>query len=168
MVSRRDFLRKSTLTAFSWSVFCANFSSQQSSPTFTESGSDILGRVLFEGTPTFTKPDVRSTSNGTYDFNDVLALSQPITGYSQSSKNDIWFGMEKDTYIQSQYIQLVHTNLNEPRDDISTTGQLAEITVPFSEAWPGDQQNTHPHQIFFYGSTHWVHGLGKDLDNNLY
>jgi len=168
MVTRRDFLRGSTLTAFSWPLFYANFSSQHPLSTFTESSSDILGRVLFDGTPTFTKPDDRSTSNGTHNFNDILALSQPINGNSQSSKNDIWFEMDKDAYIQSQNIQLVKNLLNEPRDDISTSGQLAEITVPFCEAWPGDKQNTRSHQIFFYGSTHWVYGLGKDPDNNLY
>lgn len=167
MFSRRDFLRKSAITAFSWPLFRANLSFQQSSSPYTESDSDILGRVLFDRTPSFTKPDDRSTSNGTHDFNDVLSLSQPITGYSRSQKKEIWYEMDQNAYIQSQNIQLVHNNLNEPRDNISTFGQLAEITVPFSEAWPGGKESTRPHQIFFYGSTHWIYGLGKDLDNNL-
>ncbi|MDO9547182.1 MAG: L,D-transpeptidase [Pelolinea sp.] len=168
MVSRRDFLRESALSAFSLPLLCANFSNQQLSSSITDSGSEILGRVLFDGTPTFVEPDDRSASNGTHNFNDVLSLAQPIKGYSQLSKNDIWFGMDQNAFIHSQNIQLVQNNLNEPHEDVSTSGQLAEITVPFSEAWPGDRQNTRPHQNFYYGSTHWIHGLGKDSDNNLY
>jgi lipoprotein-anchoring transpeptidase ErfK/SrfK len=55
--------------------------------------------------------------------------------------------------------------------DISTSGQLAEITVPYTTAvvnqWTNNQ-NTDQDQLFFYGSTHWVYGLGKDEEGNLY
>jgi len=168
MVSRRDFLKKSALTAFSWPLLTVNHPTQLLTSDKETIASEILGRVLFNRTPTYIKPDNRSMSNGTHKFNDVVSLSQPITGFSHSLKNDIWFGMENDSYIQSQNIQLVKNILNDPRGDIGSSGYLAEITVPFSEALPGNMQNTRSHQIFFYGSTHWVYGLGKDPDGNLY
>jgi hypothetical protein len=168
MVSRRDFLKRSALAAFSWPLLTVNHPSQLLSFDTEIVASEILGRVLFDGTPAYLRPDNRSMRNGTHDFNDVVSLSQPITGYSLSSRNDIWFRMGNDSYIQSQNIQLVQNTLNDPREDVSPSGQLAEITVPFSEAWPKDKQYTHFHQIFFYGSIHWVYGLGKDPDGNLY
>ena len=168
MVSRRDFLKRSALTTFSWPLLTVNHPSQLLTYDTEIVASEILGRVLFDGTPTYIKPDDRSISNGTYEFNNVVSLSQPITGYSHSSRNDIWFGMDNDSYIQSQNIQLVQNSLNDPLENISPSGQLAEITVPFSEAILEDKQNTLSHQIFYYGSTHWVYGLGKDLDGNLY
>jgi lipoprotein-anchoring transpeptidase ErfK/SrfK len=168
MVSRRDFLKKSALTAFSWPLLTVNHPTQLLTSDTKIIGSEIIGRVLFDGTPSYIKPDDRSIRNGTYEFNDVVSLSQPIIGYSHSSRNDIWFGMDNDSYIQSQNIQLVQNTLNDPREDLSLSGQLAEITVPFSEATPRDKQNPLSHQIFFYGSTHWVYGLGKDPDGNLY
>jgi len=168
VVSRRDFLKRSALAAFSWPLLTVNHPTQLLTFDTEIVPSEILGRVLFNGTPSYIKPDDRSMSNGTYKFNDVVSLSQPITGYSYSSRNDIWFGMEDDSYIQSQNIQLVQNTLNDPREDVSSSGQLAEITVPFSEAYPRDTQNTRSHQIFFYGSIHWVYGLGKDIDGNLY
>jgi len=168
MVSRRDFLKRSALTVFSWPLLTFNKPNQLLTPNTENIASEILGRVLFDGSPTFIKPDDQSMSNGTHKFNDVVSLSQPITGFSHSSKNDIWFGMENDSYIQSQNIQLVQNKLNNPRVDIRSSGQLAEITVPFSEALPGNQQNARSHKIFFYGSTHWVYGLGKDPYGNLY
>jgi len=168
MVSRRDFLKKSVLSAFSWPLFTVNHPYQLLTLDTEIVAPEILGRVLSSGTPTYIKPDDRSMRNGTQKINDVVSLSQPITGYSHSSRNDIWFGMENDSYIQSQNIQLVQNMLNDPREDVSPSGQLAEITVPFSEAWPSDKQDTRSHQIFFYGSIHWVYGLGKDSDGNLY
>jgi len=168
MVSRRDFLKRSALTAFSWPLLSFNYPAQSLTYDIEITSSNTIGRVLFDSTPTYVKPDTRSVRNGSHKFNDVVSLSQPITGFSHSSRNDIWFGMENDSYIQSRSIQLVQDTLNEPREDISSAGQLAEITVPLSEAWPGDKQNTRSHQFFFYGSTHWVYGLGEDLDRNLY
>ncbi len=168
MVSRRDFLKRSALTAFSWPLLTADHPTHLLTSDTEIVASEILGRVLFDVTPTYIKPDDRSKSNGTHEFNDVVSLSQPIIGYSHSLKNNVWFRMQNDSYIQSQNIQLVQNKINNPREDISSSGQLAEITVPFSEAWPGDKQNTRSHQIFFYGSTHWVYGLGKDPDGNLY
>ena len=168
MVSRRDFLRRSTLAAFSWPLLTANHASLM--PTLDEEiGSpEILGRVLFNGSPTYTKPDDQSEKNGTYKFNDVVSLSQPIKGFSRSSSSDIWFGTNNDSFIQSHNVQLVQNKLNKPFEEITSAGRLAEITVPFSKAWPKDEQNSQFHQIFFYGSTHWVYGLGKDLNGILY
>ena len=168
MISRRDFLKRSALTAFSWPLLTVNHPSQLLTSDTKIVTSEILGRVLFDNTPTYMKPDDRSMNNGTHEFNDVISLSQPITGYSHSSRNDIWFGMENDSYIQSQNIQLVQNTQNDPRENINPSGQLAEITVPFSKAMPVDRYNTLSHQIFFYGSTHWVYGLGKDPYGNLY
>jgi len=168
MVSRRDFLKRSALTAFSWPFLTFNYPAQPLTYNTEITSSKTIGRVLFNSTPTYVKPDIRSVRNGSHKFNDIVSLSQPITGFSHVSRNDIWFGMENDSYIQSRSIQLVQDILNEPHEDISSTGQLAEITVPFSEAWPGDKQYTRSHQFFFYGSTHWVYGLGEDIDGNLY
>ncbi len=168
MISRRDFLKRSALAVFSWPLVTVNHPIQLLTFDTESITSETLGRVLFDGTPTYLQPDNRSMSNGTHEFNDVVSLSQPITGYSHLLKNDIWFGIEKYSYIQSQNIQLVQNTLNDPREDIGSSGQLGEITVPFSEAQPGDKQNTRSHQIFYYGSTHWVYGLGKDPDENLY
>ncbi|MCD6576560.1 MAG: L,D-transpeptidase [Anaerolineaceae bacterium] len=168
MISRRDFLKRSVLTAFSWSFFTVNHPFKMLTGDTQESAPEVLGRILFNHTRTYVKPDTRSMSNGTYEFNEVISLSHPITRFSHSLKNDIWFGMENDSFIQSQNIQLVQNRLNVPRKEIDPAGRLAEITVPFSEALPGSMQSTRSHQIFFYGSTHWVYGLGKDPDGKLY
>jgi len=168
MVSRRRFLSKSTLTVFSWPLIWVNSSSKEPSCVYKEPGTNILGRVLFDETPTFSNPDEKSTQNKSRDFNDILTLSQPINGYTQLSKKEIWYSIDDHAYIQSKNIQLVNNILNEPHENISINGQLAEITVPFSEAWPKDKQNSYSNQLFFYGSTHWVYGLGKDIENNLY
>lgn len=169
ITSRREFLKLSALSIASWPILSSSsLSYNLNHHHLLSETKGVLGRVLFNDVPSFERPDARSTSNGTYKFNDVVTLSQPINGLSRYTRDEIWYGLEEKAFIQSQNIQLVQNNLNEPREDLSKLGRLGEITVPFTEVWPGDKQNSRSHQIFFYGSTHWVYGLGTDPDENLY
>lgn len=128
----------------------------------------VLGRVLFYDVPTYEKPDQGSESNGTYQYNDVLTLSQPIGVKTPLIRDEIWHKLDDHAYIQSENIQLVRNDLNEPFEGvISKDGRLAEVTVPLTQAWPNGKKYP-PHQQFFYGSVHWVYGLGQDAEGNLY
>lgn len=168
MISRRIFLKNCAYTAFSWPLFLTQFSFQNSVLSILKPDSKLLGRVLFDGSPFYSQPDKKSALLGVHEFNDILSLSQPISMGTQSQTTDVWFKLDQAAYIHSHHVQLVHNILNEPRQEISITGQLAEITVPLSEAWPIDKNNSQSHQMFFYGSTHWVYGIGKDDDHNWY
>ncbi len=129
---------------------------------------EILGRVLFNDVPSFDRPDLNSEKNGAYQFNQVIPLSQPTKGVSRHPTEEIWFPIENNAFIQSRNIQVVQNRLNLPREDLPRSGRLGEITVPLTEAWPADKQSSRSQQLFFYGSLHWVYGLGKDPDQNLY
>ena len=168
MVSRRDFLKNSAFSAIGWQVFWVNPSINKSPFPLTNSGSAILGRVLYDGTAIFSQPDKESGLLITHDFNDVLPLFQPLYKSKVGSKNDLWFAVEGGGYIHSKNIQVVKSVLSKPQTTISNTGQLAEITVPFSEAWPKDKESACRNQLFFYGSTHWVYGTGRDREGKLY
>jgi hypothetical protein len=168
MVSRRDFLRNSAFNAISLPICLVNSSKRKSHFTQTDSDAVIFGRVLFDKAPIFPHPDENSTSIKFCNFNEVLSLSHTVKGSSKITRNEIWYGIGESGYIQSKNIQLVRNDLFEPQVDISITGQLAEITVPFSKAWPKGKQRAYSNQIFFYGSTHWVYGIGKDSEGKLY
>jgi hypothetical protein len=168
MVSRRDFLRISAFASIGWPHFWVNSSINNPLFFLTNSRTDILGRVLYDGTAIFSNPDEDSVLLKDQNFNDILPLSQPIKGSLKGSINEIWYRIRDGGYIHSKNIQLVRNILSEPHSVISNTGQLAEITVPFSKAWPKDKESAFPNQIFFYGSTHWVHGIGRDPEGKLY
>jgi len=168
MISRRDFIKKSAASIFSWQLIPKNRRSMLQRLTDKKHEGPLLGRILFDETPTYNQPDIQSSQNGNYQFNEIIQVTQPIHKNSRSSNHDIWYGIDRDAYIQSQNIQIVQNKLNEPLENISTSGKLAVVTVPFTEAWPRTKQNPYPHQLFFYGSTHWVYGLGKNREGELF
>jgi hypothetical protein len=79
--------------------------------------------------------------------------------------------LKEDGYIESKNLQPVQNILNDPVMNVGTSGHMAEITVPFTTAVV-DQKDNHnnnsENQMFFYGSTHWIYGLGKDKSGTLY
>jgi len=120
---------------------------------------------------TYSLPDETSEIVSTYPFNEVIEYQQAVTVNKQLSSKEIWYQLTDESYIQSRDIQPVENHLNEPVMDVSTSGQLAEITVPYTTAIVNQRNhNQEPvqNQIFFYGSTHWVYGLGKDEKNKYY
>jgi len=168
MISRRDFIKNSTLFFFSWQYFPGNnrgMLRQFTNETFNE---NLLGRILFDRTPTYSQPDIQSTQNRYFQFNDVIQVSQPIHINGQPNNHNTWFRIDSNAFVQSKDIQIVQNKLNHPMENISTSGKLAVVTVPFTEAWPRSKESPYPHQIFFYGSTHWVYGLGKNREGELF
>jgi lipoprotein-anchoring transpeptidase ErfK/SrfK len=170
-VSRRDFLKFSlALSANSYFLLGKN-SSKFSLLNKQDETAGNLGRVLFNGSEAHILPNADSQVADTYYFNQVIEYEGQVTVQSGHPRNEIWFKLADNSYIHSKYLQPVKNQLNEPVMDISTSGQLAEITVPYTTAvvnqWTNNQ-NTDQDQLFFYGSTHWVYGLGKDEEGNLY
>ena len=115
MVTRRDFLRRSSITAISLPFLKAFENKLITGFLDDKDKHKMLGRILFDDTPTYSRPDIRSASNGKYNFNDVVMLTQPIKGNGSISGNDIWFGIEENSYIQSHNLQLVQNLLNKPQ-----------------------------------------------------
>jgi len=123
---------------------------------------ELLGRVLFYDVPTFEQPHEKAARNGTHTFNDVLTMHQPTKGVPSPHNQNTWFPLENKAFIQSQNVQVVRNILNDPIDTVPNSGILGEITVPLTQAIPAKKQNTKPYQLFFYGSVHWVYGLGEN------
>lgn len=156
-ISRRQFIKQS---AASFLGFAAT--PHLLGEAARSKNEEILGRVLFYDVPTFEQPYDKAAQNGTHTFNDVLTMQQPTKGIPSQNNKNTWFPLENDAFIQSQNVQVVRNILNTPKDFIPNSGKLGEITVPLTQAIPATKQNTKPYQHFFYGSVHWVYGLGEN------
>jgi len=80
--------------------------------------------------------------------------------------NPLWYRVWGG-YLHSGYIQIVHVNHNGPLSQVPETGQLSEVTVPYTiayrySAWQGWQ----PWQgsRFYYQTTHWITGIDEGPD----
>ena len=159
-ISRRLFLQQSTAAMCGFALAPIQILSNP----FQLDENGLLGRVLFADVPTYDKPHLDGVRNGTQQFNDILPLMQPTRGSGEQRQHEIWYPISDKAFIQSQNIQVVRNVLNLPREDILKSGRLGEVTVPLTKAIPTDKQNSRSHQIFFYGSVHWVYGLGENTE----
>ena len=170
-INRRDFLKHSVLySAGLWIAGTRSMSkyalSQQSSATENK-----LGRVLFDDVAVYSTPSLDETRVKTLMFNDIVEYSREQALDNGTPHQSLWCRLSDGNYLPYKFLQPVENQLNDPVMEIPAGGRLAEITVPFTAAVVdknnSGQRETND-QMFFYGSTHWVYGLGKDESDNLY
>jgi hypothetical protein len=177
-ISRRDFLKLSSLTLASLPLISKKAFSTIFAPTLP-SYSDpfsrqpvqdqgMLGRIAsFYGLDVFAKPDDTSEIIGKRFRDQVIHI------YEEEKPADtpesypwrwyrVWGG-----YIHSAHIQVVRINLNKPANTIPESGVLGEVTVPYSTAlqynasqgwysWRGSR--------LYFESTHWITGVVEGPD----
>jgi len=94
----------------------------------------------------------------------------PITGVTfqedTPSHNKVWYRVGEDGYVHSGAVQPVKTALNEPNPAIPEGGILAEVTVPFTDAYWNPGKNQLVAYRFYYETTHWVVRLLYDDDGD--
>ncbi len=59
-------------------------------------------------------------------------------------------------YIHSGYTQRVNTRLNTPLTSVPATGQLMEVTVPFTQSYRREDTQWKKLYRLYYSSLHWV------------
>jgi lipoprotein-anchoring transpeptidase ErfK/SrfK/frataxin-like iron-binding protein CyaY len=171
-INRRDFLKYSALySAGLWMAGSRSRSKYAFSQQTTEEGNK-LGRVLFNDVAVYNRPDLNEPAVLTLNFNDVVQYTREQALNNGTPHQEIWCRLsDGNYYVLYKFLQPVENLLNEPMMEIQAGGQLAEVTVPYTTAVVdknnSSQRETND-QMFFYGSTHWVYGLGKDESNNLY
>jgi lipoprotein-anchoring transpeptidase ErfK/SrfK len=170
-INRRDFLKYSALLTANSFMLLGGQGRGASLLNRLDQEDFQLGRILYEDVKTYQLPDATSEVIGKYTFNDVVECLQAVTVNAPVSVSKIWYQLTDKSYLPAKDIQLVENSLNEPVMEIESNGQLAEITVPYTTAvinqWNHDQKPVE-NLTFFYGSTHWVYGLGKDEKKKYY
>jgi len=166
-ISRRDFIKFSAFAAAGtilpfWNIFSG------SEPGFSIHRAYPLGRVLYDQAISYKYLDPGSESVNTFLRNDVIPIGAPIAIKPNPAQRDVWYQLEDGSFIRARDIQLVDQQLNTPLSEVSSYGQLAEITVPFTNAYYQKKTVPKPNQVFYYGSLHWIYELGKDRNDNLY
>lgn len=166
--SRREFLRMSCLGGASFFFgfpFDKSFNLPNPGSVYS---SYPLGRILYEGVQSFQEPHEKTQPVNTYTVNDVVDILDPIVIRSDRLQDETWHPLQDGSFIKASSFQPVRDIVNEVREDVPKSGLLAEITVPFTTAWHDNKNIRKPNETFYYGSTHWVYGLGKGPDEKIY
>jgi hypothetical protein len=72
----------------------------------------------------------------------------------------------EDGYVHSSQVQIVEIRTNPPQSELPLEGQLAEVTVPFTDGfWQADNPTGVAYRLY-YGTTHWITGIVQDTRGN--
>jgi hypothetical protein len=84
-----------------------------------------------------------------------MSITNTTVGDDESAYNRVWYEVGDDGYIYSGSVQPVRTILNEPQL-ISLKGALAEISVPYTDAFESLEANAKVLYRLYYETVHWV------------
>jgi hypothetical protein len=127
-----------------------------------------LGRICIESVSIYSQPSDKSEIVYTRYRDELIHLYYEVISDDGPDYNPLWYRVWGG-YIHSARIQRVLFRTNPIQYDIPETGYLAEITVPVS-------QTMRYTKVFgwqavyrlYYESTHWVVGIEKGPDGNMW
>ena len=171
--SRRDFLKLGGLAIGGLSLGGLAFGPARGLvidtpfPYANEQDQGKLARVAIKQIDARSKPNDEAPIVGNR-FRDQLIQIYAEIRPADAPKfyNNLWYKVWGG-YLHSAHLQLVGIALNEPVNSISEAGQLAEITVPYTEAYQFNELNGwYPWRgsRLYYSTTHWVTGVQEGPD----
>jgi lipoprotein-anchoring transpeptidase ErfK/SrfK len=155
-LSRREFLKLSSA-----GLLGLFFSDLRLDQAFAASAAPVTqARVGFSGIQLFDKPSFNARQLSIFNRDAVVNVSGQTEG-------DFGFGNPFDKtwykinggYAYSGYFQPVQTKYQQPVYQIPSTGQLGEITVPFSDTRLDAAYWANNGYRAYYRTTHWVTGI---------
>ncbi len=148
--SRRDFLKLSVLSLGALAFRPYFFESED-----LDSGS--LARVALTKISVHSRPDDTSPILYQRYRDDLIHIYEEVKYEAGPVYNPIWYRVWRG-YIHSAYLQRVKIQLNPVLRFIPKGGQLAEVTVPYTQAFRYNSYRKTWDGIYrlYYGSTHWI------------
>jgi hypothetical protein len=164
-ISRRDFLKLGGYGLFG--LLVPHFSGQASlsSSLFPTS---VQGRVTDSTLNVYKTPSFEDKVISIYWRDIVLPITGIAISDDLSAYNRVWYQVNGSGYVYSGSIQPVKTVLNEPVVHLPKKNNLAEVTVPFTDAYTNPQKTEEAVYRFYYETTHWVEEAIKSKDNRIW
>ena len=156
--TRRDFLKLSGTGLLS---LCLLPAQKRFRDFFAKGPSDSaentsLGRVTAREIILYEAPTTQSRMLGVLKKDTVINITRVVSGESEPVYNQIWYEIDSEGFAHSGTIQPVQNILNTPVQDVLSSGSLAEVSVPFTDArWHPDNPYSVPYRLY-HGCTFWV------------
>lgn len=148
-LSRRDFLKLSGVGIASLLVPPLRFDSAD--PFDSQQGRVTIRTVWMYSQPIFGAEKVKLLQRDTLFNITNTAISDDVT-----APNRVWYQSGNEGYVHSGNVQPVRTILNKPQTDIPAEGLLAEVSVPYSDAYEEPDPESAVGYRIYYETTHWV------------
>lgn len=120
--------------------------------------SNQQGRVIYDQINVFAQPSFAANKIRHHRADAVFPILEVTVGDDETAYNQVWYRIGEREFVHSGGVQPVKTILNQPNFEIPEGGQLAEVTVPFTDSyWETDLFHEVAYR-FYYETTHWVMG----------
>jgi hypothetical protein len=120
---------------------------------------DQQGRVAYERISVYQRPSFEAPVVKQYWRDTVLPIKEATIGDEEPAHNRVWYQVGEQAYAHSGGIQPVRTIVQPPISDIPENGQVAEVSVPFTDAHWEMYHHLEFAWRLYYQTTHWVIGL---------
>jgi lipoprotein-anchoring transpeptidase ErfK/SrfK len=97
-------------------------------------------------------------------WDELINLYYELTPASGPPYNPIWYRVFGG-YIHSAFLQKVRFRYNTPLDRVPESGQLAEVSVPYTQAYNYTRQEGWQLDYrLYYETTHWITSIDQGPD----
>ncbi|PKO04693.1 MAG: hypothetical protein CVU41_15950 [Chloroflexi bacterium HGW-Chloroflexi-3] len=126
------------------------------------------GRVIPSTVDVFQSPSKTSKLVSTLWQDHVHPINSVTVGDEEPAYNRIWYEMGNEGFVHSGAIQPVCIRTNPEVEEISSSGRLGEVTVPFTNAvWHPKSLHLITYRLY-YGTVFWVKSAVKDNNQKLW
>jgi hypothetical protein len=158
-LSRRDFLKLNLLglSGLAFQPFKFDLEGYESGE---------IARVASDSLSVYSMPSDKSRILYQRFRDDLVHVYYEVTSEYGPGYNPIWYRVWGG-YIHSAHMVRIRPTLNTPLSVIPEKGQLAEITVPFSQSYRLNKI-TGWKQVYrlYFGSNHWITGIDEGPDGS--
>ena len=160
-ISRRDFLKLSALTLGSLA-----FNPNPYPRDEREIPDHPVARIAVDRqTAIYQEPREHSWVVRWTQQDELLNIYYTLTPPEGPTYNPFWYRVSEG-YIHSAYVQMVSHRYNSPLEIVPEEGQLAEITIPYTQAYQYSRhEGWQPHFRLYYETTHWITNIVEGPDN---
>lgn len=162
-ISRRDFLKL-------FGAIAAGLSFRDFPPGGEQTGQRAprisLGRAIYS-LRYYEQPSLKSRELGYYVTDAVFEILEEQIGKPEPAQNPLWL-RSKDGWLQSTYVQPVKEVFNDPVSAIPESGLLAEVTVPWSQAWSISDRGWKRIYRCYYDTTYWIQHVFSGVNDILW
>jgi hypothetical protein len=156
-INRRDFLKAGGL-----GLAALALPRQLSSPSITPISK--LGRVTSESLSVYQEASDKSKILFQHFRDDILSIYKDVISDDGPGYNPLWHRVWGG-YVHSAWVQRVRNQLNPIMKTFPTSGQLMELSVPFSQSYRIRQNGSwESFYRLYYSSTHWVFEVAEGPD----
>jgi hypothetical protein len=123
-----------------------------------------LMRVAYPAVSVYEKPEMDAAYVRDHYRDELINVYEAFTPPTGPAYNPLWYRVWGG-YMHSAYLQPVKIRFHSVLDTVREGGQLAEVTVPYTQAYHFTQANGwEPVNRLYYLSTHWITGLNEGPD----